>query len=1240
MTNYPTADPRESGSAFMPELRHALKTRELDSAHTTILTVDATDVGLNIRNSNVTPSNISALGFSNENGYQAYIGAQHVGPGATAGGDFFIATRPVGGASPLERLRISSAGVFTAGPIGALTDGSSWALSQIRFTQNLDPSTGKYYLLNLQPYATVNSGEASYEKAGLIIQAKTNDPSNATDSRDMVGIDSRGIIASTNPSGRAWGINAQGMIEAGGDGLVVAGEFGLVNLGSDQPLLNTTTSKYVLHVISGGPVTCGINLIASSGGFHNGIYMEPSAILGTHANDSFIHLKDIWRVNKDGSTGIGTGDPTYKLQIAASSLASELLIGDLWFATQADAATRVNIGNTAANTVIKIGQASSDYGQFAWIYNATPASGFFQISTNRSGVVGGPIVLQPDGGNVAIGTSTPAAARLDVLSTTEQLRLSFDVSNFASFTVGSGGNLDITPTGDIVFNPGGKDILPNTAYDLNIGALNKKYLTLHAAELWVETLVAQDTIATIGGRVLVGPTTTLIEDFTSALTTIKVKHNQMVSGDRAYMEANGKVEFIAITSGPTTITGGYSYTVTRNLDGSGANDWFAGDAVFNTGQAGSGFIDLYSIRGVKASTQIGPTIVGNVRNDATYNNWSEHWAIGNLNGLYGYGATTFGVGFGKYIAGTPHITIDETNGYRIFSGLSTVIGQWDNSGVITVGEVAASKSNFLISAGALQVRNNTTVLAEWSAAGAITVGEVGASKSNMLISAGSLQIRNNTTVLAQWGSTGDITIGEVAAGKSNTLISAGALSMRLNTTNLFNIDTSGNVTLGTVATDQGNAFWNNTNKKLEFRGGTAGTVVQAYVDTTGAITAGGGKVLLNSTGIEIRSTAGASSYLNLYLSDVLTGSLRASATGTVMLAATLASSSTVNLVAQSNAGGSPLVDFDLRASSAGAFGVLWSESSNLSGLLITNGSPATAPTALLDVRGSAIFTGTLTAGSGPTVLTSATGKLLLAAVDVSVSSSGQVLTSTGTGTAPTWQSGSGGGANTALSNLASVAINAALVLGTSDAFALGSTAKQWSDLFLADGGVINWDNGDTTITHAEHTLNIGGASLGINVAPLFKFHLSGTSNAPHLSAVAGIAAFETDSTVELTMGGYTAGPFGFWLQTKDSSGGGGGSSTAYPLFLNPLGGNVGIGMANTAFGTSANKVLGIFNGTAPSTSPADMIQIFSLDLSAGNASLGLRTETAVVTESVAQASTLMININGVWYKLLLSSAQS
>ena len=91
--------------------------------------------------------------------------------------------------------------------------------------------------------------------------------------------------------------------------------------------------------------------------------------------------------------------------------------------------------------------------------------------------------------------------------------------------------------------------------------------------------------------------------------------------------------------------------------------------------------------------------------------------------------------------------------------------------------------------------------------------------------------------------------------------------------------------------------------------------------------------------------------------------------------------------------------------------------------------------------------------------------------------SGYLLTSAGGGSsAMTWTDPSTlAGANTALSNLASVAINTSLLPGTDDGVALGSTSKEFSDLFLASGGVINWANGNTTLTQTSGSLTLGGA---------------------------------------------------------------------------------------------------------------------------------------------------------------------
>jgi len=55
----------------------------------------------------------------------------------------------------------------------------------------------------------------------------------------------------------------------------------------------------------------------------------------------------------------------------------------------------------------------------------------------------------------------------------------------------------------------------------------------------------------------------------------------------------------------------------------------------------------------------------------------------------------------------------------------------------------------------------------------------------------------------------------------------------------------------------------------------------------------------------------------------------------------------------------------------------------------------------------------------------------------------------------------------------------------SDGAALGTTSLMWSDLFLASGSVVNWNNGNVTLTHSAATLTLSGAAslaMGTSVA--------------------------------------------------------------------------------------------------------------------------------------------------------------
>jgi hypothetical protein len=242
--------------------------------------------------------------------------------------------------------------------------------------------------------------------------------------------------------------------------------------------------------------------------------------------------------------------------------------------------------------------------------------------------------------------------------------------------------------------------------------------------------------------------------------------------------------------------------------------WYAGDAVFNTGTTGNGFIDIYSIRGVKSAAQHGPTIVGNMRNSATFNDWSEHWGIGNLNGLYGYGTTTYGAAFGRYANNSSFLTADATNGIRIMQragDVNTQLARWAMDGSITIGEVAASRNNVVISADALSLRNNVTERIGLTAAGVLTIRDSSGNAVITLDAAAGAEITRRLTMPG-----------------ANSAIAIGATPP--------------------TSTTAGTGIWIDRTGMY----GLASNVQQAiFSATTGEIIAGAGDVRLNSGGLRI-----------------------------------------------------------------------------------------------------------------------------------------------------------------------------------------------------------------------------------------------------------------------------------------------------------------------------------------------------------------------------------------------------
>lgn len=90
---------------------------------------------------------------------------------------------------------------------------------------------------------------------------------------------------------------------------------------------------------------------------------------------------------------------------------------------------------------------------------------------------------------------------------------------------------------------------------------------------------------------------------------------------------------------------------------------------------------------------------------------------------------------------------------------------------------------------------------------------------------------------------------------------------------------------------------------------------------------------------------------------------------------------------------------------------------------------------------------------------------------------------------------------------------AAILPSTSDGAAIGSTAKQWSDLFMATGAVVNYGNGNYTITHSAGDLAFSGTVTLTNTG----LHILDT-NATHDLIISPGSNLTADRTFTLTTG--------------------------------------------------------------------------------------------------------------------------
>jgi hypothetical protein len=162
----------------------------------------------------------------------------------------------------------------------------------------------------------------------------------------------------------------------------------------------------------------------------------------TATNSSTVTGTQTMLIYGNGNVGIGTGSaiPKARLEVAASVNGNPVTSGS----TQTNAALRVR-GN--ATNVLDIGQQS-----------ASPFAMWMQVCESTSLGVSYPLVINPNGGNVGIGTDSPSS-KLTVSSATKGLTLNeanIEInSSTDAFAVGIGGSLGfaskLTPSSNANF---------------------------------------------------------------------------------------------------------------------------------------------------------------------------------------------------------------------------------------------------------------------------------------------------------------------------------------------------------------------------------------------------------------------------------------------------------------------------------------------------------------------------------------------------------------------------------------------------------------------------------------------------------------------------------------------------------------------------------------------------------------------------------------------------------------------
>jgi hypothetical protein len=254
-------------------------------------------------------------------------------------------------------------------------------------------------------------------------------------------------------------------------------------------------------------------------------------------------------------------------------------------------------------------------------------------------------------------------------------------------------------------------ILPSLADVYDLGSYSAPWRKIWGSELSAVVFSQHEQVLLGGWLTISKGEGKLTNAVTAANTQIDLGAGTFVNGDILVfrgISTNGtpQVEYMGVG----TLVSHTTYNVTRNLDGTGANDWPEGTVYANWGKSGNGRLELNAEDSPRFSVYShGDTIAAN----------KEQIRIGDLNGNWGYASSVYGAAFGEYTTGKPNLLIEpdklELRNYdQTIIKLTGTSASFEN--IITLG------SNGGIRQGSGTWGTNFTGTALWNDSGVMNIG--------------------------------------------------------------------------------------------------------------------------------------------------------------------------------------------------------------------------------------------------------------------------------------------------------------------------------------------------------------------------------------------------------------------------------------------------------------------------------------------------------------------------------------